>query len=98
MPQSTPTVRIDIQIGTNLYQTVKHAADLQGISIADFTVNAIRNAALRTIDATEVITLSNVDQNCLADSLLNPPEPNNALKRAFAHHTQHCLPPNPDAS
>lgn len=98
MPQSTPTVRIDIQIGTNLYQTIKHAADIQGISTADFAVDAIRRAALRTIDTTEVLTLSNVDQNCLADALLNPPEPNNALKRAFAHHNQHCLPLKPDTS
>lgn len=81
-----------------MYETIKHAAGLRGISIADFAVDAIRSAALRTIDTTEVITLSNVDQNRLADSLLNPPESNNALKRAFAYHKEHCLPHKSDAT
>lgn len=91
MQNSTLNTSIEIQIGTDLYERIKHAADLQGISIADFALNAIRRAAQQTIDATEVITLSYADQYCLADSLLNPPEPNDALKRSLARHAQHCV-------
>jgi uncharacterized protein (DUF1778 family) len=36
------------------------------------------------IESTEVIRLSRAAQEQLVDLLLNPPEPNEALKKAFA--------------
>lgn len=98
MQNSTLTTSIEIQIETDLYEKIKHAADFQGILIADFALNAIRIATLQTIDTTEVITLSYADQYLFAESLLNPPEPNDALKRSFARYDQHYLPHKPDAT
>ncbi|HBP29714.1 MAG TPA: hypothetical protein DD666_09895 [Advenella kashmirensis] len=71
MQKSNPTASIDTQIEIGLCQTIKQAADFQGVSVDDI----IRSAALSTIGKPEVIPLTKIDQNCLANSLLNPSEP-----------------------
>jgi uncharacterized protein (DUF1778 family) len=45
--------------------------------------SAAREAACRTIEASEIIRLSAEDQRQIARALLNPPEPTPALKKAF---------------
>lgn len=54
MPNATLTTSIEIQIRPDLYETIKNAADLQGISVADFALNAIRSAALRMLAQTKL--------------------------------------------
>jgi uncharacterized protein (DUF1778 family) len=45
-------------------------------------VAAADEAACRAIEQTEIIQLSLEDQRQLAEAILNPPEPNAALKKA----------------
>jgi uncharacterized protein (DUF1778 family) len=63
---------------------LKRAAELQGLTMTDFVVSAVRDAAQHAIEQAEVIRLSRADQECFAQALLSPPEPAPALKRAFA--------------
>jgi len=88
MTKITPTVCINVRIRADLYQKIKHAAELQGKSTTDFVINTIRNAAEQHIDETEVINLSTTDQKLFSHSLLDPPEPNDPLKRAIANRNQ----------
>lgn len=65
-----------------MLSVVKRAAEIQGRSVSDFVVSAAQEAAQRTIEETAIIRLSIEDQLALAEAILNPPEPNEALRKA----------------
>ena len=81
--ETVPTARLEARLPADVHALLKRAAEIQGRSLTDFVVTAARDAARRTIEETEIIRLSRADQRQLAESLLNPPEPTPALRRAF---------------
>ena len=74
--------RIEARIAPEALAIVKRAAEIQGRSVSDFVVAAAQDAARRAIEETQIIRLSVDDQRRFADSILNPPRPNDALRRA----------------
>lgn len=78
------TARIEARIAPEALAIVKRAAELQGRSVSDFVVAAAQDAAHRMIEETQIIRLSVDDQRAFADAILNPPPPNDALRRAAA--------------
>ena len=84
MPAAIATARLEARISTELHSMLKRAAELQGRTMTDFVVAAVRDAAQRAIEQAEVIRLSLADQECFARALLSPPPPAPALERAFA--------------
>ena len=80
------TTRLEARISPDALTLVKRAAEIQGRSVSDFVVSAAREAAQRAIEATQIIRLSMEDQKALAESILDPPEPTRALRRAKAAH------------
>jgi uncharacterized protein (DUF1778 family) len=84
MPQrSNRTARVEARISPDALAVVKRAAEIQGRSVSEFMVDAAQQAAQKTIEETAVIRLSVEDQRQIMEALLNPPEPNEALRRAF---------------
>jgi uncharacterized protein (DUF1778 family) len=88
MPASVPVsraeARLEARITTDLHAMLKRAAQLEGRTVTDFVVSAVKDAAQRAIEQAEIIRLSMADQSCFANALLDPPKANPALKRAFA--------------
>jgi uncharacterized protein (DUF1778 family) len=80
------TARIEARIAPDALVVVKRAAELQGRSVSDFIVAAAQAEANRTIEETQLIRLSVEDQRAFADAILNPPPPNDALKRAASSY------------
>ena len=80
------TTRLEARISPDALTMVKRAAEIQGRSLSDFVVSAAHDAAQRTIEESQIIRLSMEDQRALAESILNPPEPTPALRRAKAAH------------
>lgn len=83
MPAAS-TARLEARISTDLHAILKRAAELQGRTMTDFVVAAVQEAAQRAIEQSEIIHLSLADQQCFAQALLSPPQPTQALERAFA--------------
>jgi uncharacterized protein (DUF1778 family) len=83
---SEPTARLEARLPADVHAMLKRAAQIQGRSLTDFVVTAAQEAARHTIEDAEIIRLSAEGQRRFAEALLNPPEPNEALKRAFEHH------------
>ncbi len=77
------TARLEARLPNHVHTLLKRAAEIEGRSLTDFVVSAAREAACRTIEATEIIRLSAEDQRQIAEALLNPPEPATALEKAF---------------
>lgn len=88
MPPTTSTARLEARISPDLHALIKRAAELQGRTMTDFVVTAVKDAAEKAIEQAEVIRLSLADQQRFADALLSPPKPSTALKRAMARHDQ----------
>jgi len=62
----------------------KKSAEIQELNVSKFVVNSASEAAHHTISQTNIIQLSPEDQVKFAISLIYPPKPNDALKRAFS--------------
>lgn len=80
--QQTRTARLEARISPDMLSVVKRAAEIQGRSVSDFVVSAAQEAAQRTIEETAIIRLSIEDQRALVEAILNPPAPNEALRKA----------------
>lgn len=83
MPPTHLTVRFEARISTDLHALLKRAAEIQGRTMTDFVVSAVQTAALCAIEEAELMRLTLADQECIARALLAPPEPGQALQRAF---------------
>jgi uncharacterized protein (DUF1778 family) len=80
--------RLEARISTQVHSTIKRAAEIQGRTVTDFVVHAALEAATKTIEGSHIIQLSIEGQTAFAEALLNPPEPNDALKKAFEKHAK----------
>lgn len=80
--------RLEARLPASVYATVKRAAELTGRSITDFVVSAAHDAARKAIEEEEIIRLSAQDQLLFAQGLIDPPQPNEALRRAKKLHTK----------
>jgi uncharacterized protein (DUF1778 family) len=80
------SLRVEARITPENLDVIRRAAEIQGRSVSDFLATAGQEVAHRVIEETHIIRLSVEDQRRFAEALLNPPEPNEALRRAFESH------------
>jgi uncharacterized protein (DUF1778 family) len=85
MPQNRST-RLEARISPDALAVVKRGAEIQGRSLSDFVVAAAQEAARKAIADAQVIRLSVEDQRAFVLSLLDPPRPAVALRRAKQAH------------
>ena len=84
MKEAKPqTARLEARLPAHVHAMLKRAAEIEGRTLTDFVVAASSEAARQTIETTEIIRLSLDDQRLFAESILTPPEPTAALRRAF---------------
>lgn len=74
--------RIATRVTPSLKELIARAASLRGRSLTDFIIESAQKEATHTIEEAHVIQLSQENQLRLAKALINPPEPNAALKKA----------------
>ena len=87
--EAARTTRIEARIAPDALAVVKRAAELQGRSVSDFVVAAAQDAAHRIIEETQVIRLAVEDQRRFTAAIVNPPAPNEALRRTARLHAEH---------
>ena len=86
MDTTHPTARLEARLPAEVHTLLKRAAALEGRTLTDFVVSAARDDARRTIEENEILRLTLEDQRRIADSIIDPPEPTPALRRAFKRH------------
>lgn len=77
------TARLEARLPLEIHVLLKRAAEIQGRTLTDFVVSAASDAARRAIEEAEIIRLSVEGQRQMAEAILNPPAPAEALRRAF---------------
>jgi uncharacterized protein (DUF1778 family) len=80
--------RLEARVTAEQKELLQRAADLEGRSLTDFVVSHAQEAALKTIETYGAIKLSLEESKQIADALIAPPEPNEALHRAAERHRQ----------
>lgn len=80
--------RLEARITQATHSKIKLAAELQGRTVTDFVVHAALEAATREIKENLILQLTVEGQQTFAEALLHPPEPNDALRRAFQRHEE----------
>lgn len=80
------TERLEARISRQQKDLLERAAALMGLSITDFLIMATQKAAEEVIQQHQVINLTTSDSIKLAEALLNPVPPSQALVDAFARY------------
>ncbi len=68
------TERLEARITPAQKLLFKQAAEIEGRTLSDFIVQAASEAARRTVQAHQVISLTAQEQKIFVESLLNPPD------------------------
>ena len=84
--QQTRSARIEARLSPDALAMVKRAAEIEGRSLSDFVVAAAQEAARRTVEDMTILRMSVEDQRRIVDAILDPPEPNAALRKAAELH------------
>jgi uncharacterized protein (DUF1778 family) len=84
--------RLGFRVDEPTKALIEHAARLEHRKLTDFCMTALTEAARRTIAAHETLVFSERDRAVFFDALVNPPAPNERLRRAFAEHKRRVAP------
>jgi uncharacterized protein (DUF1778 family) len=81
-PVRTRSSRLEARISRHQQDLFQRAAELQGRTLTDFVLSSAQEAAVRTIEAMQIIRLSAEDSRKFAHALLNPRKPNRRIRAA----------------
>ena len=76
------TSRLEARVTPDQKELIERAAAYQGRTVSDFVVNTMQEAAKDVIQEHEVLRLNGLQSRTFVESLLNPSEPNDALRKA----------------
>jgi uncharacterized protein (DUF1778 family) len=80
--RETATERLEARIGPEQKMFFQRAASLRGVTLKEFMVASMHEAAVKTMEEHELLSLSAQEQRVFVQVLLNPPAPNSALRAA----------------
>ena|SRR5947209_4633257 len=83
---TTANERLEARVTAEQKKLFKEAADLQGVTLTDFIVSSVHQAAIRALEARHVLELSRSDQKAFVKALLRPEAPNQRLRAAWSRH------------
>jgi len=78
--------RLEARVTPEQKELFKEAANLQGVTLTDFIVSSVHQAAIRALEARHVLELSRSDQKAFVKALLRPEAPNQRLRTAWSQH------------
>lgn len=83
---TTKADRIEARLPRETKIMIEHAARLAGVSASDFVITHAHQAARTVISEHERWRLDRLQSEAFVNALLDPPEPNEALRRAAKRH------------
>jgi len=82
----TKSTRIEARLSPYVLKVIKRAAEIEGRSVSDFVVAAAEEAAARSIERSELITIAIDHQQKFFETMLKPPKPGSVWERAREAH------------
>jgi len=74
--------RIEARVSAKQKRLFERAAEIEGVTLTDFAISSMQRAATSAIQEYARIKLSERNQRAFVEALMNPPEPNEALREA----------------
>jgi len=74
--------RLEARVPREQKKFFQHAAELRGVTLTDFVIGALQEAATKAVEDHTMIKLAAEEQKIFVDALMNPPAPNEALQQA----------------
>lgn len=78
--------RIDFRITSKIKQALNYAAELSGVSLSTFLIEAAQEKAAHVIHEQELLVLTNKERNRFLALLESPPKPAAKLKIAMRRY------------
>ena len=86
-PEKSPRLeRLEARISKAQKALFVRAATVQGLSLTDFLIASMQEAAERALRAHDVLTLSERDRKSFVVALVKPAVPGKALRQAVKHY------------
>ena len=86
--RSKSVARLEARVSPEIKALWQKAADLEGRTLTDFVIASVQAAACEVIEQHQTLKLSVEDSEAFVDALLNPPNPNAALKAAASRYKE----------
>jgi uncharacterized protein (DUF1778 family) len=74
--------RIEARVSARQKRLFERAAEIEGVTLTDFAISSMQRAAAAVLQEQTTIELSQRNQRAFVDALMDPPEPNQALREA----------------
>lgn len=82
------TARLEARIPLPIYDQMQRAARLRGMTLTGYLIATAGEEARRVVEDAEIMRLAREDQVRFAEALIDPPKPNERLKRAAERHAE----------
>ena len=76
------TERLEARVPSEQKSFFQRAAALRGVSLTDFMIESMQQAAVKAVEEHDLLKLTAAERQIFIDALLNPPDPNEALRSA----------------
>ena len=80
--------RLEARVTAQQKALFREAADLQGVTLTDFVVSSVHQAAMRALEAHHVLDLSRRDQQVFVQAIVSRSAPNARLRTAWSRQTR----------
>lgn len=79
---SPQPARIEARVSPKQKRLFERAAAIEGLTLTDFAISSMQQAAKKAIHEHARMELSERNQRAFVEALMHPPEPNKALREA----------------
>ncbi len=83
--------RINLRLDAAAKHKIEQAASFEGRTVSGFILSSALTCADEAVRAHETMVLGKRDAEVFFDAILNPPEPNEKLRRAMREHRKRVV-------
>ena len=83
--------RLNFRLPIELKEKIERAAVVSGVTVTDFAISALVNSADNVLEKHQNRILSDRDRDIFLAMIENPPEPNEALKKAVQEYKKRVI-------
>lgn len=89
--QTSQTARLNFRLPPEIKERIESAALVSGVTVTDFAITALAGAAREVLEKHHTTVLSDRDRDIFLAMLEEPPEPNEALKKAVKEYKKRIV-------
>src|SRR5215203_7254533 len=89
--QTNQAARLNFRLPPEIKERIENAALISGVTVTDFAITALLQRSEEVLEKHQTRMLSNRDRDIFLSMLENPPEPNEALKKAVREYKKRVI-------